>query len=149
VVGLLDALGWEANVSPDQPFVSQIPPMTLGELGQWVKRRLGISAIRVVGDLAARCERVALLPGFPPAEFQIGCLSNGDVDVLIAGEIHEWETSEYVRDANALGHAKGLIVIGHAASEEPGMRRMIPWLEERLPGVALHFVPTGTPFQQL
>jgi putative NIF3 family GTP cyclohydrolase 1 type 2 len=48
-----------------------------------------------------------------------------------------------------MGFKKGLIVIGHAASEEPGMRLIIPWLQERLPGVSIQFVPTGNPFQYL
>ena len=71
------------------------------------------------------------------------------VDALITGEIHEWETSEYVRDANHLGYKKGLVVIGHAASEEPGLKRIVPWLEERLPGVAIRFVSTNNPFHLL
>src|SRR5678815_758696 len=149
VMGLLHELQWEANISPEQPFLSQIEPLTLIELGEWIKQRLGLQTIRIVGDLTQRCERVALLPGFPPAEFQIDCLGTLNADVLIAGEIHEWETSEYVRDANHLGYKKGLIVIGHAASEEPGLRRMIPWLEERLPGIPIRFVPSGSPFHYL
>jgi hypothetical protein len=34
-------------------------------------------------------------------------------------------------------------VLGHAASEEPGMRAIIPWLQARIPGVPITFVPTG------
>ena len=149
VMGLIKELNWEANGFPEQPYWCQIQPMTLWELAQWVKQQLGLPTLRVVGDLTSLCERVALLPGFPPVEFQIDSLGNAEVDVLITGEIHEWETSEYVRDAAHLGYKKGLIVIGHAASEEPGMRWIIPWLEERLPGVAIHFVTTGNPFHQL
>jgi len=149
VMGLLHELNWEANVSPEQPYLSQIQPLTLLELGQWVKKSLGLRTIRIVGDLTMHCERIALLPGFPPAEFQIECLGETGADVLITGEIHEWETSEYVRDANHLGYKKGLIVTGHAASEEPGLRLIIPWLEERLPGVTIRFVPSGNPFQYI
>jgi len=69
--------------------------------------------------------------------------------MLVAGKIHEWETSEYARDASHLGFNKGLIVIGHLASEEPGMKWMIPWLQERLPGTVIHFVLTGTAFHQV
>lgn len=123
--------------------------MTLLEVGHWVKKQLGLQTVRMVGDLTLRCERVAILPGFPPAEFQMGSLGEADADVLITGEIHEWEVSEYVRDATHVGYKKGLIVIGHAASEEPGMRLIIPWLEERLADVAFHFVPTGSPFHYL
>jgi len=147
VMGLLHELNWEANVSPEGPFLSDIEPMTLLEVGGWIKNRLGLETIRVVGDLTTVCKRVGLLPGFPPAQFQIECLNAADV--LIAGEIHEWETSEYARDATHLGKKKGLVVIGHAASEEPGLRRMIPWLEEQLLGVDIRFVPTRNPFHQL
>lgn len=149
VMGLLKELNWEANEPSDQPYLCSIQPTTLLELGKWVKTQLGLQSVRVVGDLGSQCERVALLPGFPPAEFQMGSLGMAGADVLITGEIHEWETSEYVRDANHLGYKKGLIVLGHAASEEPGLRWMLPWLEERLPGIAIHFVPTGSPFHWL
>jgi putative NIF3 family GTP cyclohydrolase 1 type 2 len=149
VMGLVQALNWEFNQSPERPYICQIQPMTLLALGQLIKERLSLPTLRVVGDMAMRCEQVGVLPGFPPAEFQIGSLGEMNLDVLITGEIHEWEVSEYVRDATYLGYPKGLIVIGHAASEEPGLRRIIPWLEERLPDVTIRFVPTGSPFHQL
>jgi putative NIF3 family GTP cyclohydrolase 1 type 2 len=149
VMGLVQALNWESNQSLEQPYLCHIQPMTLLELGQLIKERLNLPTIRVAGDLVMQCERVGVLPGFPPAEFQIGSLGEANLDVLVTGEIHEWEVSEYVRDATHLGYPKGLIVIGHAASEEPGLQKIIPWLEERLPGVTIHFVPTGSPFHQL
>ena len=145
-MGLLQKLQWEANGAPEHPYICSIEPMTLLELGHWVKQQLELQTIRVVGDLTSQCERVAILPGFPQAAWQIGSLGEAGADVLITGEIHEWEVSEYVRDATEFGHKKGLIVIGHAASEEPGLRIIIPWLQERLPGVTIHFVSSGSPF---
>lgn len=147
LMGLLDAFQWEASGSADQPFICTIPPISLGDLGRYVKQQLGLQMIRVVGEPMSQCERIALLPGFPPAPWQIGNLSSADV--LITGEIHEWETSEYVRDANQLGLPKGLIVIGHAASEEPGMRAIIPWIQERLPDVPIQFLSVAHPFQYM
>ena len=76
----------------------------------------------------------------------IRALGHPDVEVLLCGEIHEWETSEYVRDALRLGHRKALVVFGHAASEEAGMQEIVPWLQARLPRVVITFVPTGHPF---
>jgi putative NIF3 family GTP cyclohydrolase 1 type 2 len=148
-MGLLDELGWAANGPADNPFVCSIKPMKLHELIKHIQDQLGLGTIRVVGDLSMQCERVALLPGFPPAEWQMSTIGMGDADVLIAGEIHEWETSEYVRDANHFGFKKGLIVIGHAASEEPGMKRIIPWIAERIPNIPIRFVSSGSPFQYL
>jgi putative NIF3 family GTP cyclohydrolase 1 type 2 len=149
LIGLIKELKWEVDTTSELPYLCSIRPMPLLELVQWIKSQLGLQTIRVVGDLTSQCERVALLPGFPPATWQMGSLGQAGADVLIAGEIHEWETSEYVRDANHLGIKKGLIVIGHAASEEPGMKRMVPWLEERLPGVTIQFISSGSPFQYL
>lgn len=147
VTGLLRELNWEATGTSELPFVCTIAPMKFQELGLYIKHKLGLQMIRMVGDPMSTCERIAVLPGFPPAEWQIGNLRTADV--LIAGEIHEWETSEYVRDANYNGLNKGLIVIGHAASEEPGMRAIIPWLQERLPEVPIQFISSGSPFQYL
>lgn len=149
VMGLLKELNWEANGPAEQPYQCSIQPMTLLELAGWVKQQLGLQTIRIVGELESLCERIAVLPGFPPAEFQMATLGLDGADVLITGEIHEWEVSEYVRGANHLGYKKGLIVIGHAASEEPGLRRMLPWLEERLPDVSIHSAPTRSPFYQV
>jgi putative NIF3 family GTP cyclohydrolase 1 type 2 len=149
VMGLHKELNWESYALPDQPFMCKIPPMTLLAIAEWVKDRLGLTSVRVVGDLEATCRTIGILPGFPPAEMQIGVLGRSDVDVLITGEIHEWETSEYVRDAAYLGYKKGLIVTGHLASEEPGMKWIIPWMQERLPGIEISFVPTGNAFHQV
>jgi putative NIF3 family GTP cyclohydrolase 1 type 2 len=149
LVGLIHALGWDAYVVPDRPPMCRIPPMTFRQLALTVKEKLGVSSLRLVGDFDLTCRTVALLPGFPGPEMQIGCLDSPDVDVVITGEIHEWETSEYARDAVHLGLKKALIVTGHAASEEPGMKWIIPWLQERLPGIPITFVPTGSAFQPL
>ena len=146
VAGLLEEMGWEAYALPERPYVCRIPSMTLRQLADWVKTRLGIETLRVVGDLDMTCQGIGLLPGCPGRGAQIGTLAQGEVDVVITGEISEWETSEYVRDATRLGQGKGLLVLGHAASEEPGMRWVTPWLQARLPGVAIRFVPTGKLF---
>ena len=44
-------------------------------------------------------------------------LERGDADLIICGEGPEWETPEYVREANRLGRSCGLIVLGHAVLE--------------------------------
>jgi putative NIF3 family GTP cyclohydrolase 1 type 2 len=39
-----------------------------------------------------------------------------------------------------------LIVVGHANSEEAGMKYLVEWLQERLPDVPIAHVPAGDPF---
>jgi len=66
-----------------------------------------------------------------------------DIDVAICGEINEWDTSEYVRDAIRLGQNKALIVVGHAPSEEAGMAWQAEWLRQRVAGVPITHIPSG------
>ena len=149
VVGLAKDLGWECYSLPEKPFYCHIPQMTLQQLVTHVKAKLSLEHVRVIGDLESACQGVGLLPGFMGRERQIEVLSQQEVDVLVCGETHEWETGEYVRDAVYLDHRKALIVIGHAASEEPGMKWIIPWLQTHVPGIPIEFVPTGNLFHWL
>lgn len=139
----LRAIGMPWAADPDRAYVCAIPQTTLAALADTLKARLGISALRVAGPDELPCRRVALLPGSPPGQLHMLALGRDDVDVLVTGEINEWEACEYVRDANRLGRPRGLIVLGHAASEEAGMAWLATWLRERLPGVAVTHVPTG------
>lgn len=151
VMGLLEDLGWTSHTLPDRPYrlpyVCPIPPVSLKDLVQSVKEKLGLGPVRVVGDLAMPCRTVGLMLGAPGGQRQITVLEREAIDVLLTGEVHEWEVSEYTRDALRLGRQKALVVLGHAASEEAGMRWVIPWLQARLPGVPITFVPAGSPFQ--
>ena len=149
-VELIRALGWADYVLPGHSSVCRLPaPMPLRELAQHVKTSLDASGLRVVGELDRPCQTVAVSPGSPGAKQQIMALAVPEMDVLVAGEIFEWETSEFARDARSQAAGKGLIVTGHAASEEPGMRWLAPWLEQRFPGVPATFIRTGSAFQTL
>ena len=64
-------------------------------------------------------------------------------DVLICGEISEWETAEYVRDARAKGDQVSLIVLGHIASEESGSEFMATWLKSKYPSINTSFIASG------
>ena len=147
-MGVVKALEWEPYLQVDSPSIT-IPTMTLSELASHLKARLGIATLRVVGDLQMPCRRVALMVGAPGAEWQMRWLTRDDVDVLVTGEVHEWETSEYVRDAVAQGRPKALIVAGHANSEEPGMAYLVEWLRPLVPGVQITHVPVGDAFSYL
>jgi putative NIF3 family GTP cyclohydrolase 1 type 2 len=151
VMGFLAALGWESHAPPDRPlrlpYVVPIPPASLDDLVGSLKATLGLGPVRVVGDPGLICRNVGLMLGAPGGERQVRFLDGDGVDVLLTGEVREWEVTEYARDAGRLGLPKALVVLGHAASEEAGMRWVVPWLEARLPGVPVTFLPTGGPFR--
>ncbi len=147
VSGVVRALGWEAYWSDATQPLFTVPDTTLGALAAELKTRLGAATVRVIGDLAMPCSRVGLMVGAAGGRWQIGLLSAQPLDVLVVGELHEWETAEYVRDAIAQGRKLALIVVGHANSEEPGMAYLVDFLCERFPDVPITHVPVGDPFR--
>jgi len=69
--------------------------------------------------------------------------------VLVMGEDHEWEMIEYAKDAIDAGQLKGVIVLGHIASEQAGMEEVTRWLRSFISEVPVDFVPTREPFKPL
>ena len=124
-----------------------IPSLPLDKLVRHLKTSLEIDHLRVIGDPAQPCARIALLPGAWGGARQVGPAEREKPDVLIVGEVSEWETAEYIRDARLLGRPSALIVLGHAVSEEPGMEYLADWLRPRLPAINTTHVPSGSPFR--
>jgi putative NIF3 family GTP cyclohydrolase 1 type 2 len=73
-------------------------------------------------------------------------LRRDDVEVLVIGEVPEWETIEYVADAAAEGRRKALILMGHIPSEQAGMAACAEWLKTFISSVPVIFVATAEPF---
>jgi putative NIF3 family GTP cyclohydrolase 1 type 2 len=102
----------------------------------------------VVGNLQQSCSRIAILPGAAGGRAHLTVLKNEQPDLLIVGEVNEWETAEYVRDANALGRKTSLIVLGHSESEEPGMDWLVSWLQPKV-SVKVRNIPSHNPFVEV
>jgi putative NIF3 family GTP cyclohydrolase 1 type 2 len=146
LTGVLRALGWADYVDREQPYIVRLSPILLHEIVKRLKNHLGAQTVRVMGDPEMPCRKIALLVGAPGGQWQMGAL-RGDIDVLVTGEINEWETCEYVRDAQAQGIDKALVILGHNLSEEAGMAYLVDWLSERFPDLPITHVPTGDPFR--
>ena len=111
-----------------------IPATTLAALALSVKTKLDArGGIRVVGDERLTVHTVGLLPATTAIQAALTMLPN--VDVIIAGEVREWESVEYVRDHVTAGEKKALITIGRVLSEEPGMNLCARWLQAIVPEV--------------
>jgi putative NIF3 family GTP cyclohydrolase 1 type 2 len=145
-MGTLKALGWERFAVKGNEHLCDIPPATLASLAATLKQKFGSHGVRFVGDPGLTCRRVALSLGASGRESHIRALRRTDVDALVVGELSEWETSEYVRDSGAAGWPKAVVVVGHAASEEAGMRELALWLRPRFPALSVTHVPTGDAF---
>jgi len=143
--GVAKKAGWLSYYQPGKTGM-RIPAIKLKELVEHLKKTLQISKLRVIGDLGQVCETIAILPGAPGGQRQVGVVETEKPDVLIAGELREWETAEYIRDARALGSKTSLIILGHAVSEEPGMEWLVDWLNPLLPGINITHIASGDPF---
>jgi putative NIF3 family GTP cyclohydrolase 1 type 2 len=144
--GMIRALGWEKFQTSGDSRVFVIPETTLGELVSDIKTRLGVRAMRVIGDPNMKLTRVALAPGYPGFPRQRQALQRDDVEALLTGEAREWETIEYGDDAVAAGKRKALIVLGHIPSEQAGMEECARWLKSFITEVPVEFIPTKEPF---
>jgi putative NIF3 family GTP cyclohydrolase 1 type 2 len=141
--GLADTLGW-SKLAGDPKHIS-IPETSLDVLVSHAKKTLqSRGGMRVVGDPQLRVRKVALLPGSTPIEASIAALPA--VDAIIAGEVREWESVEYVRDTDDLGGKKALILTGRIVSEDPGMKLCAQWLKTIIPEVTSTWISAGDPY---
>lgn len=140
--GLFKQLGWASYHKTETVNVLMLPAQPLSALIEHVKTKLNISKVRYIGDPAQSCQKILLMPGAAGGTRQITLTSKEKPDVLICGELQEWETAEYVRDARAKGDKLSLIVLGHIASEEPGSEFMATWLKEKFPAIKTTHIPS-------
>lgn len=141
--GVLAQLEWQKYADKAIPNIITLHATTLKGLIGHVKTKLNIEKVRYIGNPLQSCSRVLLMPGAAGGQRQIEAIGKVKPDVVICGEIQEWETAEYVRDALAKGDNLSLVVLGHIASEEPGSEFMLNWLKEKVPGVKSMHVPCG------
>jgi putative NIF3 family GTP cyclohydrolase 1 type 2 len=145
-LGMTRALGWEEFQSATEPHLFTLPATNLRALAESVKRKLGIVAMRVVGDPDMKLSKVALMPGAAGSVPQIRMLQRDDVEALLIGEVPEWETVEYVADAVTGHKRKALILLTHIPSEQAGMEECAHWLKTFISEVPIEFVAARQPF---
>ena len=142
---MLAGATWDTAVAGHVSPVATIAPTPLALLARQLKDQLGAAAVRVSGPHDLICRRVALTVGALPGKLAMATLMRDDVDAILCGEVREWEACEYLRDAAFFGRPKGMLVVGHANSEEAGMAYLVRWLRPHLPNISITHVPCGDP----
>ena len=142
VTGLAEALGWTRyRVKPDDAMYD-IPGAPAEEVVSLIRSKLNLrGGLRAVGDRKARARRVLLFPGVmtPPVMWQ----RYSETDLIVAGEVREWENTHYAADMFTAGEKRGLVTIGRVASEDPGMRSCAAWLNTLVKEVPARWIPAG------
>jgi putative NIF3 family GTP cyclohydrolase 1 type 2 len=147
LAGVERQLGWQGKADPETPYLFHLDPLPLGSLAADLKSKTGAEWARVAGPLEMVAHKVAILAGAGPGEWHLEAFSRYSADVVVCGEAPEWQVPEYVRDANAAGIPKGLILLGHERSEEAGMGLLAEQLRSMFPAVPVWHVPSGDPLR--
>ena len=146
-MGNLIKFGWEKYYNPETPRMITLPkPMTIQAIAAFVKQKLNISMVRVVGNLKQECRTIYLAFGYMDPRAQIPVIQQSKPDLILSGETREWETVERVRDGLLMGQKTSLMVLSHSVSEEAGMEYAVKWLEPKLPGIKIMNIPSNNPF---
>ncbi len=141
---LARTLNWGNRISElGQVPVYQVQAVPLGEVARYAKVRCRLAGLRTVGDLSRVVSKVALAVGAFGGLGTVGRAMEQGADCLIGGECSEWQVVRFCEDAGF-----GMILLGHAESEEPGMGTMAEFLREEL-GLQVHHVCTDATFAYL
>jgi len=143
--GLAEFLGWGDRRSADDPDVFVIPATTVGRVLALVEDKLKARSYRLIGSSETRVTRVGFLPGTPPNATAASRLMP-KVDLILAGEQREWEGIYYAHDTVVNGQAKAMVTLGHAVSEDPGMKLCADWLKTFITDLPVDWIPAGEPF---
>ena len=149
--------GWGGYRMENQGFPGicyEIPETSLEKLCGFFREMTGMKTIRMIGSPEMTVRKAAVLVGggslgLGDETSPMKLMRDLDIDVAICGDITEWTLPAYIRDASQLGLNKAAIILGHERSEECGMRFLVPWLREIMPGVEIEFADAGEPFQYL
>ena len=135
--GVADKLGWNQYLVPGQkaPWLYEIPQTTLVDLAADLKRKLDMTTLQTIGDPEMPVNKVLILVGggslgLGVEEMPMQAMEQTHADVMLCGDVTEWTTCAYIRDAMQLGQNKAMIKLGHERSEEAGMEYMATWLPD-------------------
>ncbi|MBC7903313.1 MAG: Nif3-like dinuclear metal center hexameric protein [Gemmatimonadaceae bacterium] len=145
-MGLLDKLDWQKMADAQKPANIKLASTTLVDVISHVKTKLGIAHLRFIGEKNQKIEKVLLIPGAAGGKYQISLAAAEKPDLLIVGELSEWETMEYVRDLRSSGSKTALIILGHISSEQAGMEWLVNWLAPKVNGIKVTYIPNTIPF---
>lgn len=144
--GMARELGWEKYADPKDLKYFTLPAAPLSKLAAVIKAKLGVHAMRVVGDPNLSVSRVAASWGAGGRDGAIKLIARPDVDAVIIGEGREWEVVEYAQDAISAGKKTALMILGHVVSEQAGMKYCAEWLKTFISDVPVEFVAAAEPF---
>jgi putative NIF3 family GTP cyclohydrolase 1 type 2 len=152
-LGVMKELGWEEFLvdDPDRPRLFKLPKTTVRKLAGFLRKKMELNGVRVIGSIDAEVSTVAFGGhAYPTVPEQNATNLLNTVDVLIPGELIDWTVTSYARDAAQLGKHKAILHVGHFSMEELGMKYAVNWIKELIdPDIPVQFVRSGDPYNYL
>lgn len=152
--GIDKELNWDGYRITDKQHCYRVPRSTLKDLATYLKEKLDVKVVRIIGNEEAEIMRVGLLVGggslgLGSEKMPMELMQKENLDVIVCGDILEWTLCAYVRDACQLGMNKSLIILGHNRTEEAGMKHLRGWLQSLFPDIPVWFSEAGEPFSHI
>lgn len=133
-----------ASGDPAAGLLYRVPGTSVAALARKIAAQVPGARMRLVGDPAMAVTGMALATETSRPNALNPLLALPHVNLLIAGEVHETETTAYVLDAIAMGQRKALLLVGSIALEEAPAAALARWLAGVVPvKVAYVSAPEG------
>ena len=146
--GMVEKLGWGKNQTDNSMLYFKFEPQKLSRFILQLKSVFPGNSFRVIGNPDMEVTNVALSVGAPGSTNHIHFLEEKNTQLLVAGESPEWETYQYVYDAQLQAKNKAVIFLGHALSEEAGMNYCAKWLKGFIPlSIKIQYIENGSSFK--
>ncbi|MDE3195890.1 MAG: Nif3-like dinuclear metal center hexameric protein [Acidobacteriota bacterium] len=140
--GLADSLGWSKHRVKAGDALYEIPAASAEQTVAAIRSKLNLrGGLRAVGDRKAQVRRVLLHPG--PMTPAIMWARYTEVDMVVAGEVREWENTHYAADIFTAGQKRNLVTVGRVMSEDPGMRLFAESLKSVVKEAPATFIAAG------
>lgn len=117
-------------------------PISPIALATMIEERFHIQRVRICGVTDEPCTRVSFMFGAPGGG-AIKEMDREQTEIVVAGEVAEWCTAQYAKDAAELGHKKSLLILGHIGSERDGMEYTADLLKEKAPQLEVKYFECG------
>ena len=149
MTGFAAEMGWSEYMEEYRGFrsVFVLPQTTPREICRQMKEKLGLNAVRVIGNLDAPVTRTAIVGHIFDEREVTSRIRQENIEVGIALDVMDWTTNSYIRDAGQLGLNRALVLAGHMNTEELGMKWAVNWIRKLVPELPVSFIPANDIYQ--
>ena len=142
IEGVLKKLEWRGSHDGHHSFVFD-RAKSVDEIKSDIEEKLELKHIRICGTKDNTVKKISMCVGAWGDETVHSEIVQPDTDAIICGEITEWRSCEYVRDAAQLGMKKTMFLLGHMGSEREGMKFVCDYLTQTLPELEYLYIDCG------